>query len=179
MNVKDKENPSVGQREKQTEETQGMRFRNHISIIAEQTGGLLIAILIVLVPSLLENIDELMETGLEFMDGKWLLVNLGLILFFLVIIALQYAVWSKTYISLQDNAVVIERNTLNKKKNTIGIRNISNINTEQNLLRCSWARVKVKLDTNSRSTADSTDVKIVLKKADALAFKQGGDEADP
>ena len=172
MNVKDKENPSVGQREKQTEETQGMRFRNHISIIAEQTGGLLIAILIVLVPSLLENIDELMETGLEFMDGKWLLVNLGLILFFLVIIALQYAVWSKTYISLQDNAVVIERNTLNKKKNTIGIRNISNINTEQNLFEMLMGTCKVKLDTNSRSTADSTDVKIVLKKADALAFKQ-------
>ena len=31
---------------------------------------------------------------------------------------------------------------------------------------------KVKLDTNSRSTADSTDVKIVLKKADALWFRQ-------
>ena len=177
MNVKDKENPSGGQAEtktekKQTEKTQGMRFRNHISIIAEQTGGLLIALLIVLVPSLLENIDELMETGLEFMDGKWLLVNLGLILFFLVIIALQFAVWSKTYISLQDNAVVIERNTLNKKKNTIGIRNISNINTEQNLFEMLLGTCKVKLDTNSRSTADSTDVRIVLKKAEALAFKQ-------
>ena len=177
MNVKDKENPSGGQAEtktekKQTEKTQGMRFRNHISIIAEQTGGLLIALLIVLVPSLLENIDELMETGLEFMDGKWLLVNLGLILFFLVVIALQFAVWSKTYISLQDNAVVIERNTLNKKKNTIGIRNISNINTEQNLFEMLLGTCKVKLDTNSRSTADSTDVRIVLKKAEALAFKQ-------
>ena len=177
MNVKDKENPSGGQAEtktekKQTEKTQGMRFRNHISIIAEQTGGLLIALLIVLVPSLLENIDELMESGLEFMDGKWLLVNLGLILFFLVVIALQFAVWSKTYISLQDNAVVIERNTLNKKKNTIGIRNISNINTEQNLFEMLLGTCKVKLDTNSRSTADSTDVRIVLKKADAMAFKQ-------
>lgn len=177
MNVRDKENPSGGQakmqtEKSQTEKTQGMRFRNHISIIAEQTGGLLIALLIVLVPSLLENIDELMETGLEFMDGKWLLVNLGLILFFLVVIALQFAVWSKTYISLQDNAVVIERNTLNKKKNTIGIRNISNINTEQNLFEMLLGTCKVKLDTNSRSTADSTDVKIVLKKADALAFKQ-------
>lgn len=172
MNFKDRENPSGGQTEKQTEKAQGMRFRNHISIIAEQTGGLLIALLIVLVPSLLENIDELMETGLKFMDGKWLLVNLGLVLFFLVVIALQTAIWSKTYISLQDNAVVIERNTLNKKKNTIGIRNISNINTEQNLFEMLLGTCKVKLDTNSRSTADSTDVKIILKKADALAFKQ-------
>lgn len=159
-------------KEKQTVKPQDMRSRNHISIIVEQTGGLLIALLIVLIPSLLENIDELMETGLEFMDGKWMLVNMGLILFFLIVIALQIAVWSKTYISVQDNAVVIERNTLNKKKNTIGIRNISNINTEQNLFEMLIGTCKVKLDTNSRSTADSTDVKIVLKKADALAFKQ-------
>ena len=122
----------------QTEKTQGMRFRNHISIIAEQTGGLLIALLIVLVPSLLENIDELMETGLEFMDGKWLLVNLGLILFFLVIIALQFAVWSKTYISLQDNAVVIERNTLIPLASGIfPILILSRIS-----LRCSWERAR-------------------------------------
>jgi len=159
-------------KEMQTDRLSNKRFRNHISIIVEQTGGLLIALLIVLIPSMLENIDELMETGLEFMDGKWLLVNMGLILFFLIVIALQIAIWSKTYISVQDNAVVIERNTLNKKKNTIGIRNISNINTEQNLFEMLMGTCKVKLDTNSRSTADSTDVKIVLKKADALAFKQ-------
>lgn len=159
-------------KEKQTDWQQNKRFRNHISIIVEQTGGLLIALLIVLIPSVLENIDEIMETELKFMNGKWMLVNLGLILFLLIVIALQLAVWSKTYISLQDNAIVIERNTLNKKKNTIGIRNISNINTEQNLFEMLLGTCKVKLDTNSRSTADSTDVKIVLKKADALAFKQ-------
>ena len=123
----------MNMKEKQKAKPRDMRFRNHISIIVEQTGGLLIALLILLIPSMLENIDEFMETGLEVMDGKWLLVNLGLILFFFVVIALQIAIWSKTYISVQDNAVVIERNTLNKKKNTIGIRNISNINTEQNL----------------------------------------------
>lgn len=162
----------MNMKEKQTMKPQDMRFRNHISIIVEQTGGLLIALLILLIPSMLENIDEFMETGLGFLDGKWLLVNLGLILFFLVVISIQIAIWSKTYISVQDNAVVIERNTLNKKKNTIGIRNISNINTEQNLFEMLLGTCKVKLDTNSRSTADSTDLKIVLKKADALAFKQ-------
>ena len=61
---------------------------------------------------------------------------------------------------------------MNKKKNTIGIRNISNINLEQNLFEMLLGTCKVKLDTNSRSTADSTDVKIVLKKADAEWFKQ-------
>ena len=148
------------------------RFRNHISIIAEQTGGILIAFLILFIPSLLENIDEAVEAGMELLDGKGLLVNLGILLLFIIIIAAQVIVWSKTYISIQDNAVIIERNTLNKKKNTIGIRSISNINTEQNLFEMLLGTCKVKLDTNSRSTADSTDVKIVLKKADALWFKQ-------
>lgn len=148
------------------------RFRNHISIIVERTGGILIALLILFIPSLLENIDEAVEAGMELLDGKGLLVNLGILLLFIIIIAAQVVVWSKTYISIQDNAVIIERNTLNKKKNTIGIRSISNINTEQNLFEMLLGTCKVKLDTNSRSTADSTDVKIVLKKADALWFKQ-------
>ena len=148
------------------------RFRNHISIIVERTGGILIALLILFIPSLLENIDEAVEAGMELLDGKGLLVNLGILLLFIIIIAAQVIVWSKTYISIQDNAVIIERNTLNKKKNTIGIRSISNINTEQNLFEMLLGTCKVKLDTNSRSTADSTDVKIVLKKADARWFKQ-------
>ena len=158
--------------EKRSEQGESRRFRNHISIIAEQTGGLLIALLIIFIPSLLENIDEITEAGVEFLDGKGLLINLGIILLFLIIITAQVIVWSKTYISIQDNAVVIEKNTLNKKKNTIGIRSISNINTEQNLFEMLCGTCKVKLDTNSRSTADSTDVKIVLKKEDALWFKK-------
>ena len=47
--------------------------------------------------------------------------------------AWQLIVWSKTYISIYDNTIVIERNTLNRKKDTIGIKNISNVNMERNL----------------------------------------------
>ena len=157
---------------KRTDQLKNRRFRSHISIIIEQTGGLLIALLIVFIPSLLENIDEIMEEGIEFLDGRGLLVNLGVVLVFIIIIVLQLVVWSKTYISIQENAIVIERDALNKKKNTISIHSISNINMEQNLFEMLIGTCKVKMDTNSRSTADSTDVKIVLKKADALWFKQ-------
>ena len=73
---------------------------------------------------------------------------------------------------MEENAIVIEVNTVNKKKNTISIRNISNINLEQNLFEMLLGTCKVKLDTNSRSTAEKTDVKIVLKKKDAERFKQ-------
>ena len=66
---------------------------------------------------------------------------------------------------------MIERNTWNKKKNTIGLKNISNVNTEQNLLEMLLGTCKVKLDTNSMSTSDKTDVKIILKKAEAEQFR--------
>ena len=45
------------------------------------------------------------------------------------------------------------------------------VNTEQNLLEMLLGTCKVKLDTNSMSTSDKTDVKIILKKAEAEQFR--------
>lgn len=151
------------------------RFRNHISIVVERTGGILIALLIILVPQLLENMGDIRnitEIGMQLLSGNGMLINLGIFLVLFVLVGWQVFVWAKTYISIQENAIVIERETLNRKKDTIGIRNISNINVEQNLFEMLIGTCKLKLDTNSRSTADSTDVKIVLKKETALCFKQ-------
>ena len=100
------------------------------------------------------------------------LIGGGIIFGILVLTCIyQLMIWAKTYISICDNSIVIERNTINKKKNTIGIKNISNVNTEQNLFELLMGTCKIKLDTNSLSTAEQTDVKIVLKKADAEQFR--------
>lgn len=148
-----------------------IRFRNHISIVLEQLG----AVSWVLFVLLLTNVDDVVRF-LE--DGNSEEVNMtvliaGVVLFGSVVLTCMYqlVLWSKTYISICGNSIVIERNTLHKKKNTIGIKNISNVNTEQNLLEMLLGTCKVKLDTNSMSTADQTDVKIVLKKADAEQLK--------
>lgn len=148
-----------------------IRFRNHISIVLEQLG----AVSWVLFVLLLTNVDDVVRF-LE--DGNSEEVNMtvliaGVVLFGSVVLTCMYqlVLWSKTYISICGNSIVIERNTLHKKKNTIGIKNISNVNTEQNLLEMFLGTCKVKLDTNSMSTADQTDVKIVLKKADAEQLK--------
>ena len=52
-------------------------------------------------------------------------------------------------------------NTINKKINTFGIKNIANINIEQNIFERIISTCKVKIDTDSRSTADETDIEIV------------------
>lgn len=157
---------------KKNEGMKDRKFRNHISIILEQTGAFIAVVFVFIITQLFQKIDELAKSDFSFITDRGFLIFPGVIALFAVIVTGQLLVWSKTYISIEGNAIVIEKGRVNKKKNTIGIRNISNINLEQNLFEMVLGTCKVKLDTNSRSTADSTDVKILLKKCDALWFHQ-------
>lgn len=150
------------------------RFRCHPSIILEELGALFIVIVFAIMGNVGDMVGEIQNGGLESDDTKItiLLMLGGLILIVALIVGMFVRRWSKTYISIVDNTIVWEKNTLNKKKNTIGIKNISNVNIEQNILEMILGTCKVKLDTNSLSTADSTDFKIVLKKARADLFRK-------
>lgn len=143
-----------------------VRFRNHASIILEKS---LKAVGTVLAIFFFNFISDAGETGVDSSDIVWLVVGFAVIMG--VVLGFQLLIWAKTYISIEEYTLVIERNTINKKRNTIGLKNISNVNLEQNLLEMILGTCKVKLDTNSLSTADETDVNIVLKKADAEAFR--------
>lgn len=148
------------------------KFRNHISIVAEEIwSGILVLIAFVFV-QILPELAEASAEDISFWAGRASWILLGLLALLLLLVGTRILVWFRTTIHIEDNAIVIEKNTLNKKKNTIGIRNISNINLEQNLLEMIFGTCKVKMDTNSLSTADQTDVKIVLKKTDAEQFRR-------
>lgn len=149
------------------------RFRNHISVVAEQIGAGTFAVFAVAFGALFREVDEVLESGAALLEsGKSMYVMLGITAAFGVILARNLRVWAKTWISVQDKAIVVEKNTVNRKVYTIGIRHISNMNLEQNLFEMLMGTAKVKLDTSSMSTADQTDVKIVLKKADAERFRR-------
>lgn len=151
-----------------------IRFRNHISIVAEQTWRNLVFLTFILIGGFARPLADLASAISHMSDMNWnpALTSTAAVLFLLLLyIGWRIFVWSRTYISLEDNTLVIERNTLNHSKHTIGISNISNINTEQNLFEMLLGTCKLKLDTNSLSTANKTDVMIVLKKKDAEAFR--------
>ena len=142
-----------------------IRFRNHISIVAERMGSIFLFLFFALMGGFAQNLKTIAKKDIR-LDADFaevLLPMLGVLAVIGLIIVWQVVVWSKTYISIAENTIVIERNTLNRRKNTIGIKNISNVNIEQNLFEMLMGTCKVKLDTNSLSTADKTDVKIVLK----------------
>ena len=152
------------------------KFRNHFSIVFERLGAGFVAFAMIFlyegaellgdIGTFLQDIDNLKDELLVI-----LLIIVAIFTLFAIVLGIQIFRWSKTYISIQNQAIVIEVNTLKRKKNTIGIKNISNINLEQNLFEMLMGTYKVKMDTNSMSTADATDVKIVLKKEDAKAFQ--------
>ena len=134
------------------------KFRCHPSIIVEKTGGV-IAVLFFL--------DRIKEMVGEWLGGKSLLI-VGFLTFILIY---NIIIWFKTLISIEGNAIVIQRNTINSKVNTFGIKNISSINLEQNVFERIMGTYKIKIDTDSLSTADSTDIEIVLSKQQAYDFK--------
>ena len=143
-----------------------MRFRNHPSVILENSLKTIGTIVFIF---LLNFISEIGKNGIQLADVLFLLVFLVIAVG--LIIGVHAIIWSRTYIIVEDNTLIVERNTLNKKRNTIGLKTISNVNLEQNLLEMLLGTCKVKLDTNSLSTADETDVNIVLKKQEAERFR--------
>ena len=149
------------------------RFRNHFSVVLEGVGAGFIAIVVILFSNMISDIGELMN-DLSHADISIIPVLIGLgviILLAALVIGWQIRIWSKTWIIVEENSISIERNTIISKKNTMGIKNISNVNTEQNLFEMIMGTSKVKINTNSLSTADSTDMKIILKKSQAEKLK--------
>ena len=144
-----------------------IKFRNHASIILESSLKMIGTIIAIFFFNL---ISEVGEEGITLVD---ILILVGI---FVVVLAIalgyQTYLWAKTYITIEENTLIVERNTLNKKRNTIGLKTVSNVNLEQNLLEMLLGTCKVKLDTNSLSTADQTDVNIVLKKTEAENFRK-------
>ena len=144
-----------------------IKFRNHASIILENS---LKAIGTIIAIFFFNLISEVAEEGITLED---ILILVGIFVAVLAIaLGYQTFLWAKTYITIEENTLIVERNTLNKKRNTIGLKTVSNVNLEQNLLEMLLGTCKVKLDTNSLSTADQTDVNIVLKKAEAENFRK-------
>ena len=149
------------------------KFRCHASVIIENLGGAFWFVVLMLFSSL----DDAGELFVLLKDGEitlfQALAGTGIVLVIVAIILIyNWLVWAKTWISIDNEAIVIEHNLLNRKVNTIGMKNISNINMEQNIFERIVGTYKIKLDTNSVTTANETDVKIILSKEKAEWFKQ-------
>ncbi len=143
------------------------KFRCHPSIILEKTGGKVLILLFLSISSF----DDIIEIYKQESFTNVMLVSLGIIGLLCFILILNIITWYKTYIKVEENTIVIKRNTIISKENTFGIKNIANVNLEQNLFERLMGTYKIKIDTDSLSTANKTDIEIVLSKRDAYELK--------
>lgn len=148
-----------------------INMRNHFSSILEDMGGVLILMAGILISG---GKDSLELAMVLFKSGNIIqgLIAMGGVIFLLLLVfAWHINRWWKTTITVKDGTFITERRTLNRKINTIAVQNISNINLEQNLFEMVMGTYKLKIDTNSMSTADETDIKVILSKKNAYAVK--------
>ena len=120
------------------EKTDSIRLRCHFSIIFESLWQFWVAIILIVINQIddvIEFVRSIGEDGgvVSFIreGGFWGL--LAILLITLIVLGIQFFRWRKTYIIIEENLVIIERNTLKKYKNTIAMENISAINMERNL----------------------------------------------
>ena len=147
------------------------KFRNHPSLMLEQLGVFGVIIITFLISSL-DDLDEILG-DIKNSDSTTLLIIILVILAVILFrLAVNTIVWYKTWITVDETSITITKNTIFRSVNTIGLRTISNINIERNLLERILGTSTVKIDTESRSTADTTDVTILLRKDKAEALRE-------
>ena len=147
------------------------KFRNHPSLMLEQLGVFGVIIITFLISSL-DDLDEILGDIKNSDSTTTLIIILVILAVILLRLAVNTIVWYKTWITVDETSITITKNTIFRSVNTIGLRNISNINIERNLLERILGTSTVKIDTESRSTADTTDVTILLRKDKAEALRE-------
>ena len=157
--------------ENKTEYSEQFCTRNDPTFILEQMWGALVAFVAILFGNQQMIVSAFLSLRTQqFIYG--LAVLIGIIFVFFLICLFYVNRWYKTTITVVDGMLISEQKTMLRRKNSIALSNISNINLEQNLFERLIGTYKLKLDTNSLSTAEQTDVKIVLNKQRAEQLKQ-------
>lgn len=153
-----------------------VKLRCHFSMIFESLWQFWAAIVIILINQIddvIALIRSAIKDGLQdalSSGGIWVIGGLALVT--LAVFMFQFFRWKNTWITLEDNLVIIERNTLKKYRNTIAVENISSVNTQRNLFERLAGTYRIKLDTNSMTTASKADVSIVFREDIAMDFRR-------
>lgn len=152
-------------------EIENKKFRCHGSIVIEQSVRLIFWVVLIFIA----NLGDIIAEGITLSRDeifKAIVVSVAVLAVLMVLLVLAIIRWRKTTIVIEEDAIVWERNTINKKELTIGIKNISTINIERNIFERIIGTAKLKIDTNSTSTADETDVMFLFKYDDAVKYKE-------
>lgn len=154
--------------------------RNHITIILERVGFLFVFIFIIAGEFMLESVYYLFDPafweGLLHSIGSgpdWLYLLGGAAMFFVMVLvlAISFIFWRKTFFYIEGENLIYERKTLFKKYSKLPLNKIATVNIDRNLFERIVGTSKVKIDLNSSHTANSTDFSFVLSEAVAIQLR--------
>lgn len=164
-------------------------LRNHITYIVEKAWKVILLLLAVLIGN--TDLDEVQLVLMALINRQEIEENMQIYLiwfcgglFLFLLLAIWYLIrWYRTTMVVKEGTITYVKNTLTRKSNTMSVKQISNVNMEQNIFEMIFGTCKMRLDTDSLSTADETDMEIILKKKRAeqvkkliLTMKEGGEE---
>lgn len=89
-----------------------IRFRNHISVVLEQLGAAFWVVFVLLLTNVDDVVHFLEDGNSEEVNMTVLITSAVLFGIFVLVCTYQLLLWSKTYISICDNSIVVEKNTL-------------------------------------------------------------------
>ncbi len=155
-------------------ETKEIRnLRNHPTYMIESSWGAVLVLFMMFfngIDSWIKEIQSVLEGG----DKATIYVigiTGGIVLFFLIALFFSFFRWRKTTLTVADGSLTWEQATIFSKRQEFSISSISNVNLEQNLFERIVGTYKLKIDTSSISTAESTDMKIILGKKEAMEVR--------
>ena len=153
-----------------------IRMRCHFSSIFESLWQFWAVIAITLfnqIDTIIELVQDMKSSGIRQALAEGGIWGLAVILALTgAVLLFQFLRWRKTWVTLDGNLIIIERNTLNRIHNTIAVENLSAVNVERNLFERIVGTARIKMDTNSMTTADKTDVSLVFREDKAVAFRK-------
>ncbi len=145
-------------------------LHNHPSYIIESSWGA-IFVLVMLVLNNGTNVVRMLHSY-ESQKNFEFIGMLGIFfLYSVLMIFFSFRRWKLTVLNIVDGSMTWEQNTIFAKKQEIALSTISNVNLEQNLFERLIGTYKLKIDTSSLSTANKTDMKIILGKEDAFMLQ--------
>lgn len=146
-------------------------FRSHFSIIFENSVSFIFVILLFFINIFRDFFNEIDSINIK---NIYLLITTNLskgififiILLFVVLIKIfiNYLMWRKTFMYLDNNDFVYERNSIFKCKKNFPLKNIASVNINQSIFQRLIGTSSLKFDLNSSLFSDTSNVKIVLKK---------------
>ncbi len=144
-------------------------IRNHFSSVIVNSIKSLMGLLIIGVFSLAEGLEteDFSDTGIFSGMGAFeALIAIAVVLALLLLVLLfNFLRWRKTYIIIDDENLIVNKNFLiNKKSTTVRLSSIATVNFQQGIPERIFGTYKLQVDINSSVTADTTDFNLVFKK---------------